>query len=702
MRFAVDTGGTFTDLIVEDGDGNLRMFKASTTPDNPIRGVLDALQVAADGLGMERASLLGQGEMFIYGTTHAINAIITGNTARTALLTTQGHRDILTLREGGRTEPFNFTVAYPDPYVPRALTWEVPGRLMADGGERCALDEAAVLALIDQLKEQRVEAVAVCLLWSIVNPAHELRVGQLLDEHLPGVPYSLSHQVNPAPREFRRASSTCIDASLKPMMRHYMRSLTEQLGAAGFHRRVVVVTSQGGVMDAADVAEMPIHLINSGPSMAPVSGRYFAAADEQYDSAIVADTGGTTYDVSLVRRGHIPWTRDSWIGQPYRGTMTGFPSVDVKSVGAGGGSIAWVDEGGMLHVGPQSAGARPGPACYGRGGALPTVTDAAMVLGYVDPEFFLGGSMQLDAAAAQLAIGQHVALPLGLSVEEAASAILHVATENMVQAILDITVNQGIDPAGAVLVGGGGAAGLNSVLIARRLASPVLLIPEIGAALSAAGAMMSNLTAQFRQTAFATSAQFDYARINAVLAQLEQRCRDFHAGPGAGSFDYQIQLWAEARYPEQVWEIDVPLPSTRIAGAADLQALVEAFHRTHEEIFAIQDAQSGIEIVGWSATISCRIRRREGGSLASRHDRVPAPGRRKVYFSGHGFVQAAVHRFEGIEPGQRIAGPAIIESSFTTVVLNPGALAQRRASGSLSIVPGLHQPTQQPTEGKPQ
>lgn len=690
MRFAVDTGGTFTDLIVEDGEGNLRMFKSSTTPDNPIRGVLNALQVAADGLGMPRATLLGKGEMFIYGTTHAINAIITGNTARTALLTTLGHRDILTLREGGRIEPFNFTVPYPDPFVPRALTWEVPGRLMADGSERAALDEAAVLAIIAQLKEQKVEAVAVCLLWSIINPAHELRIAELLTEHLPGVPFSLSHQVNPAPREFRRASSVTIDASLKPMMRHYMRSLTDQLSNEGFKGRVVVVTSQGGVMDAQDVAEMPIHLINSGPSMAPVSGRYFAAADEQYDSAIIADTGGTTYDVSLVRRGHIPWTRDTWIGQPYRGTMTGFPSVDVKSVGAGGGSIAWVDEGGMLHVGPQSAGAKPGPACYGAGGSLPTVTDASMVLGYIDPEFFLGGSMKLDAAAAQLAIRKHVSQPLGLSLEEAASAIIRVATENMVQAILDITVNQGIDPTTAVLVGGGGAAGLNSVLIARRLDSPILLIPEVGAALSAAGAMMSNLTAQFRQTFFASSAKFDYAKVNAVLEKLEQSCREFNEGPGAGSFDHQIQLWAEARYPEQVWEIEVPLPTRRIESEADLQKLIAAFHRTHEEIFAIQDEDSEIEIVGWTATVSCRIRRKDGGSLVPPKNLKRIANARKVYFTGHGFVNAAVHRFEGIDPGEKIHGPAIIESSFTTVVLNPGAQAQRRASGSLSIIPGQH------------
>ncbi len=688
MRFAVDTGGTFTDLLVEDSAGALHMFKAATTPADPIRGVIDALQVAADGLGRPLPDLLADGETFIYGTTHAINAIITGNTARTAFLTTEGHPDVLVLREGGRSEPFNFTVPYPEPYIPRSLTWEVPGRLRPDGSEMAPFDDAACRRVIADLRARDVKAVAVCLLWSIVNPAHELRVAALLDAELPDVPYTLSHQLNPTLREYRRASSACIDASLKPMMAAYMAGLTERLRGAGFAGRVLVVTSQGGVMDGADVARAPIHLINSGPSMAPVSGRRFSIEDEGNDTAVIADTGGTTYDVSLVRRGRIPWSRETWIGQPYRGHMTGFPSVDVRSIGAGGGSIAWIDDGGMLHVGPKSAGAVPGPVCYGHGGTKPTVTDAALVLGYIDPDFFLGGSMKLDLSAAEAAIATDVAGPLGLTLDEAASAMIAVATENMVQAILDITVNQGIDPREAVLVGGGGAAGLNSVLIARRLETPRLLIPEVGAALSAAGALMSDLTAQFHATLFTRSAEFDYDRVNAVLDDLEQRARAFIAGPGQGSRAQTITFFAEARYPEQVWELEVKLPSARFAGAADVAVLVEAFHETHEEVFAIRDANSPIEIVGWSVAVACRIRDDSGGALAATTVAANGDGTRMTYFPGHGRVPTALRRFEAILPGEKVAGPAIIESSFTTIVVNPGAVAERRPSGSLSLDPG--------------
>jgi N-methylhydantoinase A len=688
MRFAVDTGGTFTDLLVEDADGTLHMFKAATTPSDPIRGVLDALQAAANGLGRSLPDLLAAGETFIYGTTHAINAIITGNTARTALLTTEGHPDVLVLREGGRAEPFNYAVPFPDPYIPRSLTWELPGRIRPDGSELVPFDDAACRRVIAGLRAREVKAVAVCLLWSIVNPAHELRVAEWLEADLPGVAYSLSHQLNPTLREYRRASSAAIDASLKPMMAAYMSGLAERLRGAGFAGRVLVVTSQGGVLDALDVAQAPIHLINSGPSMAPVSGRHFALLDEGAHTAVIADTGGTTYDVSLVRRGRIPSSRETWIGQPFRGHMTGFPSVDVRSIGAGGGSIAWIDEGGMLHVGPRSAGAVPGPVCYAHGGTRPTVTDAALTLGYIDPDFFLGGSMKLDLPAAQAAIARDVAEPLGLALDEAAAAMIAIATENMVQAILDITVNQGIDPREAVLLGGGGAAGLNSVLIARRLESPRLLIPEAGAALSAAGALMSDLTAQFHATLFTRGADFDFAGVNAVLDGLDRRARAFVEGPGRGAISHTVTFWAEARYPEQVWELEVKLPRPRFNGAADVAALTEAFHRAHQEVFAIHDANSGIEIVGWSVSIACRIRGEQTAKLAPVTIRGVATGERMAYFPGHGRLPTALRRFEGIAVGEKVAGPAIIESSFTTVVVNPGAVAERRPSGSLSVDPG--------------
>ena len=427
MRFAVDTGGTFTDLLVED-NGGLHMYKTPTTPKDPVEGVLSAFGLAAADLGMEARALLARGDLIIHGTTIATNAVLTGRTAKTAFLTTYGHPDILVFREAGRMglPMFDYSVPNPEPYVPRALTFEVPERIGADGRILHPLDEGAVLALIPTLAAERVEAIGVCFLWSIVNPQHELRIGELLAKHVPGVAVSLSHAVNPSIREYRRASATCIDASLKPLMGAYLDSMSARLRAAGFAGDTMVVTSQGGVMEASEIARTPIHAVKSGPALAPVAGREYAMAEGGTDTAIIADTGGTSYDVSLVRRGRIPWTRETWIGPPYRGHMTGFPSVDVRIIGAGGGSIAAVDEAGLLRVGPSSAGAVPGPACYGQGGTRPTVTDAALILGYLDPDFFLGGRLRLDITAAATALHVDVAAPLGLDLDQAAAAVLAV------------------------------------------------------------------------------------------------------------------------------------------------------------------------------------------------------------------------------------------------------------------------------------
>ena len=683
LRFAVDTGGTFTDLLAMRSDGSLTMHKVATTSDDPVAGVIESLRVAAQAAGRDMRSYLAEGSVLVHGTTHAINAIVTGRTARTAFLTTQGHPDVLVFREGGRIEPFNFTVPYPEPFVPKALTFEVPGRILANGAIHVPLDKEEVVRILATLAEREVQAVAVCLLWSIVNDRHELAVGRLIEERLPGIPFTLSHQVNPSLREFRRASAACLDASLKPVMGAYMRGLDRRLRDQGFRGRVLIVTSQGGVMDAADVADAPVHLINSGPSMAPVAARAYDAAPRT-GMLIVGDTGGTTFDVSLVRGGRISRTRETWLGRPFRSFMTGMPSVDVKSVGAGGGSIASVDRGGLLHVGPQSAGAQPGPVCYGRGGMQPTVTDAAVILGFIDETFFLGGLMRLDRAAAVDAVRRDIAEPLGSTVEEAAAAIVALATEQMVQAILDITVNQGVDPTAAVFVAGGGAAGLNCVAIARRLGTKRVVVPETGAALAAAGALTSDISAQFQAVFHTHSGQFDSTGVNSVLEELERKCVAFAAGPGADALDATIHWAVEARYPDQAWEIEVPLDIARFALAEDVERLVADFHRVHEDIFAVTDPTSPVEMVSWNAEVRCRVHAGGPPHLGEIIENRSMP-ERSVYFGSTGWLDATVHRFEALEEGRVVEGPAIVESAFTSIVLDPGTRAWRDEMRSLII-----------------
>ncbi len=684
MRLAIDTGGTFTDLVIED-DSGVHVHKSPTTPDDPVRGILDVLQVAAESRGVELQDFLAHGEILVHGTTRAVNAIITGATAKTAFLTTDGHPDVLVFREGGRTRPFDHDRAYPEPYVPRALTFEVPERIGSEGEIVRPLDEERTREVLQRVGHAGTEAIGVCLLWSTMNPAHELRVGELIEQELPGMPYTLSHELNPSLREYRRASSTVIDASLKPVMTEYLNGLERRLREAGFPGRVLMLTSGAGVKDVASVAAQPIHSINSGPAMAPVAGRFFAHLDGQTDTAIIADTGGTTYDVSLVRRGTIPTTRETWLGDPYFGHMTGFPSVDIKSIGAGGGSIAWVDDGGLLHVGPQSAGAVPGPVAYGRGGVQPTVTDASLVLGHLDPEYFLGGRMALDVQAARRAIAQHIAAPLELDVDAAAAGVLALATDQMVMAIKEITVNQGVDPAGAVLVGGGGAAGLNSVAIATHLGCRVLVIPEVGAALSAAGGLMSDLTADHAVTFVTTTESFEFEKANDLLAELGARCNAFIAESGTTAAESSVVYSAEARYPHQVWELEIPLPAGRFRDERDVEDLRQAFHATHREVFGVDQPTAHVELLALRARVSCRLRSEDAPRLhrdAALHDELP---NRRMYFPTLGRVDARVVHLDGLAPGKPVVGPAVIESPFTTVVIDPGNSAERLTSGSLVV-----------------
>ncbi|MGE4427820.1 MAG: hydantoinase/oxoprolinase family protein [Solirubrobacteraceae bacterium] len=688
LRLATDMGGTFTDLVLTDSSGGLSLHKAPTTPSDPVAGVLAAVDVAAAAHGLDRRGLLAQTGVFAHATTRALNAMLTGNTARTALLVTAGHPDILLFREGGRGNPFDLTVPYPEPLIPRALTFEVPERLLPDGTVRRPLDEDAVIHVAGQLREREVQAVAVCLLWSIVDPVHELRVAELLAEHLPGVPVTLSHQLNPTLREYRRASSAAIDAALKPVMSSYVNELEQRLRDEGFPGRLLLVSSSGGTLDAQAAAEAPIHLIGSGPAMAPVGARRIVERSPHGDArtSIVFDSGGTSCDVSLVRDGRILTTRETWIGPTGGGHITGFPSVDVRSIAAGGGSIAWVDDGGLLRVGPHSAGAEPGPACYGRGGTQPTVTDAALVAGWIDPRYFLGGALPLDVAGARAAFAP-LARALGRSEVEVALSVMELATEQMAAAVESLTLRQGIDPRDAVLVAAGGAGGLNAVAIARRIGAPALIVPALGAGLSAAGALLSPLKQEHAITSPALLGRHDAAQVERVLAELRGRCEAFAAAHLLEGTEPLIELSVEARYRSQVWEIEVSVDRLSLADAAGVAELAERFHAAHDRTFGVRDPDATIELLTWHGRVSCPPPGVAEATSAAATIDAQEPATRAIELHRVGAVDAAVVRLAELPVGEPLAGPAIVETPVTTIVLPPGCLAQRTADGDLVVDP---------------
>ena len=371
IKLTCDVGGTFTDVVLSDGAGRVALGKALTTPHSLIEGLLNAIDAAGSQIDLTREALLKACELFVYSTTQATNAIIQNRTARTALLCTDGFPDILLRREGGSMHLYDFRRPFPEPYIPRHLTFEIPERIGADGEIVVPIDVDAAREVVRSLEPAGVEAVAVSLLWSIANPEHELRLGALLEEELPGVPYTLSHRLNPIIREYRRTSGTAIDASLKPLMQEHLREIEAGLRDAGFSGELVAASSFGGVLPMDRLIERPIFAARSGPSLAPVAGRLYSEHELDGSDAIVCDAGGTSFDVSVVRDGGIVFARETWLGAPFEGHLTGLASVDVRSIGAGGGSIAWLDPGGLLRVGPESAGADPGPACYGRGGDRP-------------------------------------------------------------------------------------------------------------------------------------------------------------------------------------------------------------------------------------------------------------------------------------------------------------------------------------------
>ena len=681
-RISVDTGGTFTDVVVNDGNGNFSIGKSLTTPDRIFEGMRNAMVNVAQDMETSLEELLENTSLLIYGTTRATNAIVTKTVAKTALLTTQGFPDVLVLKEGGKFNPHDFSQDYPHPYIPRRHTFEIEERVGSEGQTIIPLNVEQARRTISKLGEQNFEAIAVCLLWSIADPAHELQLGALIEETLPGVPYTLSHQLISVVREYRRASATAIDASLKPLMQAHLRDLEGDLRLAGYQGEVLVSTAAGGCSSIDALIEKPIYTVGSGPAMAPIAAKTYSAIEGMGEDVIVCDTGGTTFDVGVVRDGRLTFSRDTWLGPRYTGDLLGISAVDMRSIGAGGGSIAWIDDGGLMRVGPMSAGSVPGPACYGRGGTKPTVSDAAVVLGYFDPDYFLGGRMKLDVEAARRAV-HGVALRIGLTIEETAFRILGLASDLMVRAIGDVTINEGVNPRESTIVAGGGAAGINIMLIAKELGCRKVVLPNSASALSASGMQFANIVAEEAQSLVTMSNRFDAARVNEVFDELENKLHVFRRRlPGRGDA-YAIERIGEARYLGQIWELDTPLPVDRFFGDDDLAAYVGAFHDVHERVFAVRDPNSPIETVSWKARLK----------VALSEPPVPAPPveftevkhsatSRPCFFGGKTPLEVPIYKPGDLVRGSRIQGPAIIEESTTTLVVYPDMAVSISGNGN--------------------
>nr|WP_237467633.1 hydantoinase/oxoprolinase family protein [Leucobacter chromiireducens] len=687
-RVSVDTGGTFTDVVVRDPDNNVYMSKALTTRDRAYRAIAHALEDIAGQIGVSVASLIRRAAQINYGTTRSTNLVVTGQSARTALLTTAGFPDVLLLREGGKPDPFR-RLHYRGAYVPRYLTFEVSERMTSTGEVYLPLDEETVIAALRDCRDAGVEAIAVCLLWSIADPQHEIRIGELIGEHLPDVPFTLSHQVNPSIREYRRASATAIDASLKPAMQQFFADLELDLAAAGFTGTLLISTSYGGGWHADRIAEQPVYSIGSGPSMAPLAAIDVAERNLPGGAAaqtiLVTDMGGTTFDLAVVEHGEIARTNDTWLGGKWVGDITGTRSVDIESIGAGGGSVVWVDGGGMMRVGPLSAGSEPGPVCYGRGGSEPTVTDAALVLGYLDSSNFLGGRLTLDRAGAQAALTQ-IGDRTGLSLEEAARAALHISVDNIVTAIREKTVARGIDARELVVVAGGGASGLTVGLIARELGAAVVILPKAAGALSAYGALGSDIVSEFDAPTFMSTEHPDFSVDNAAVSRVERAAAEFYGTLDArtassGTTEYYMQ----ARYPMQAWELTISLGDAQALHRLDAAAVEACFHREHERVFGVQEPDEHVEIVSWGARARARMQTGSSPSVFVMSEGESARATRPAYFADVGWRDTPVLDAGELARRGSITGPAIIREDITTIVVYPDQTLAVLPSGDYQL-----------------
>jgi len=673
-QIAVDTGGTFTDVVVSNSAGESWLSKSLTDTSRAFTGIVGAIEDIARQAGVEVTDIFTGADLLLYGTTRSTNAVVEHKTDTTALICTKGFRDTLYLREGGKLEPFNYHMAYPRPYIPRRLTLEVDERVNAEGEVVRVLDIESVENAVREALAAGAQAFAVSLLWSMLHPAHELAVREVIERLAPGKPSTLSHELNPIVREYRRTSSTAIDASLKPLMQRYLRDLNDDLIEVGFTGSLLLATSFGGAWEAADVIEKPIYSIGSGPAMAPRAalsvleedlGGRFGGRD-----AIVCDVGGTTFDVSVVSDGAIFRTSEAWLGEKFQGHMLGISCVDVRSIGAGGGSIAWVDPGGLLRLGPHSAGANPGPVAYGLGGELPTVTDAATVLGYLDPESFLGGRMTLHVDAAREAIRKHIAEPLGLELHAAASGILRLAAEAMVSAIKDVTINQGVDPRASIIVSGGGAGGLNIANIARELECDAVLVPSFAGVMSAWGGHQSDIVTEIRRTNIMRTDAIDEVALNSFLAGLEAELLQKRDALEVDATSVKLEFFAEARYPNQLWELPVQLPSATFSVENDLGNLLEGFHQVHERHYTVREEGSQLEILTWVARMTVSY----GAENAVEVTAAAEEGAARqgfAYFDGIGNAPVQRTSSASLSEGDRVQGPAFIDEPTTTLVVPP-------------------------------
>ncbi len=672
IKVMIDVGGTFTDCLVQDEGSAIHEFKSPTTPEDPTTGLTHVLERAAAHFGLDLPRFMARvGILLAHGTTLFTNALLTGRVAKVGLLATKGFRDTIEIRRGYkniRTSRFNVFVPPYKPLVPRYLRLPVEERTLHTGEVLTPLKEDDVYAAVKTFKEEGVEAVAICFLHSYANAMHERLALEICRREMNGTYVTASHEVLPVFREYERLSTTVVSAAVGPLTERYLAALIRKMRDLGFRGVLYLVQGGGLVQSVEESARRAVSLIGSGPAAAP-AGAIRVGQCMGTNNLFSVDMGGTSFDVCLIRDGVIPSTDESWVGDE----RIAMKMVDVASVGAGGGSIAWVDSLGLLRVGPQSAGADPGPACYGKGGAAPTVSDADLLLGYLPADYFLGGEIPLQPELARKAI-ESVASPLGLDVPAAAWTIFTTVNSVMADKMIEISTKRGYDVRDFALVVGGGAGPVHGAHLAELLEIPTVVIPRYAATYSAFGMLNMEVGRDFARSIISRTKTLDLARLNAFFEEMEAEARGLLGSLGVPSADLVLRRSVDMRYLGQFHEVEVTDVPAGAIGAPELAAIIDVFHRRHRDLFTFDMRRREVELL--NARVKATARREpvplaeipeasgDAGQALKRH-------RPCVWDIARGYEETPVYDGSLLAAGHTLPGPAVIEERTTTVVIPP-------------------------------
>lgn len=691
-RLGIDIGGTFTDAtLLNESTGEIRIGKVSSTPKDPSLAFIEATRRILRENDVPPAEIA----YVVHGTTVATNAIIEGKIAKTGFVTTDGFRDMLEIARQIRPSLYDLQFEKPEPLIPRHLCFGVHERMDARGQVLRPLDEANVIQVAEALRHENVESVAVCLLHAYVNPEHEQRVGQIIRDLLPDAIISLSTEVAPEFREYFRASTTVINAGIRPIVAGYLDRIETRLREQGLVAECLLMQSSGGVYTFAEASRRPVFMVESGPAAGVIASAFLGDKLDHKD-IISFDMGGTTAKVGLIQDGAAKITKDYEVGaaaQAGAGSHRGAgypirtPVIDLVEIGAGGGSIAWLDSGGILRVGPRSAGADPGPVCYGRGGTEPTITDANLVLGRLQPDLFLNGEIELDADAARRAIKETCADSLGMDVVEAAHGIVEISNAAMVNAMRLISVQRGYDPRNFVLVAFGGAGPVHANRLMTETEMPTLIVPMSPGTFSALGLLVTDLKYDFSMTLIERIDRLDRASIDCAFSELEADGRAALERQGVRPQDTGFLRQVDMRYVGQSYELTIPLPESQLE-QGDIHDLLERFYAEHERAYGFSAPGEPVEVVNLHLTAIGRITKPRLRELDGSRNVLQSTRKavRSVYFAENGcYVDCPFYDRYHLAAGQVLAGPVIIVELDSTTVIHPGYQALVDKFGNLIV-----------------